>query len=142
MERDDRPQSRDTDTSRVHRRALEEKDRIIAELQDRAKILQLEFVNEKRRIDEKVNRLASEMESVGKSRSRRDLVGGNDIKAMQLRIDELQNKLHGYERKSGGKETSLGVVRALDAINSKLDTLSRAEHRGTGYNSERQLEAN
>lgn len=141
MDYNERSVRHERDSFKSQRKALEEKDRVISELQQNIRVLRLEYTNEKSRVYEKVNRLTSELEFMEKSRFKKEIVGGYDIKAMQTKIDELQRKLDGCKHKSATNESSLGVVRVLDAINLKLDAISKSENRNSTFKSEKQLEA-
>lgn len=124
-----------------YKKALDEKDKKIAELKESSKILQLEYENEKKRVHEKVNRLVNEIDFLEKSKAKKDAIGGYDMKTMQLKVDELENKLDGCRHKGKNNESNANVVKALETINIKLDMLSKADNRSGAYShGDKQLE--
>lgn len=132
---------RSEDLIQTYKRALEEKDRLIQDLQDTSRVMQMEYENEKKRVHDKVNRLSSEIDFLEKSKAKKEAIGGYDLKAMQLKIDELQNKLEGCKHRGGGNETNTNVMKTLESINTKLDGLARQDTRQNNYSwNDKQLE--
>lgn len=143
MEHTRQASGKDGEVVRTLRRIIDERDSTISELKNASKALKLDYENEKRRVHEKVSRLVSEIDFMEKTRAKKEAIEGYDLKAMHLKIDELQNKLEVCKHKNHAPENTTGLAKTLETISGKLDTLVRPDSRHhTTHTGEKLLEAN
>ena len=134
------PLGRNEDVVESYKKALEEKDKLIAELQNTSSILKAEFESEKKRVRERVDRLVSEIDFLEKSKAKKEAIGNYDLRNMQLKLDELQSKIGNCKHKSSGGEANLNHMKMLESINAKLEAIARNGKNNNQSWQEKQLE--